>query len=176
MLKFLLKLFIICFAVNIFSISILCASGKYDENEVIAAFVYNISKFIKWDKNKREILINVIGDKQVEKCFGMLDSRKSGNLRIKIYFKKSIRNLKGFDILYIDKSYKNKINLETLKSFVPNYKIFTCSNIKGFADNIGILEFYKERNRIRFKINIAKLKKSGIFLSSKVLELAKIVK
>ncbi len=87
-------------------------------------------------------------------------------------FSKNIQEIKNADILYIDKTYHN---FERILFPLKNHKIFTASNIKGFAERLGILEFYKNKKYIRFKINIKNLKKTGLFLGSEVLELAKIV-
>ena len=176
--KFLLKILILFFIVTLFSIQFLYPKDKkYNETEVISAFLYNITKFIKWDKNKKNILIYIFCNKNKQKYFDRLKDKKVNELTIIVKYAEYVTKVSNADIVYIDKSYQkiNKPSIGKIVSTLKNSKIFTASNIKDFAKSSGVLEFYKSKNYIRFKINIKNLKRTGVVLSSEVLELAKIV-
>jgi hypothetical protein len=50
----------------------------------------------------------------------------------------------------------------------------TISEIEGFTQSGGIINFYIEESKIRFEINVGAAEKAGLKISSKLLKLAKI--
>ena len=52
----------------------------------------------------------------------------------------------------------------------------TVGEVKGFAEQGGIINLTREENRLRFEVNIDAAAKSRLKISSKLLALAKIVK
>jgi hypothetical protein len=52
--------------------------------------------------------------------------------------------------------------------------ILTVSDAKGFAKTTGIIELYSNAGQLRFLINVDAAGRSGLRLSSKLLNLAKV--
>lgn len=55
------------------------------------------------------------------------------------------------------------------------YPVLTISEIRGFADAGGIIQLYRARNRIRFKINLDAARGRNLNLSARLLDLAELV-
>ena len=53
--------------------------------------------------------------------------------------------------------------------------VLTISEIRGFADASGAIQLYRDKDRIRFKINIGAARDRGLSLSARLLDLAEIV-
>ena len=62
--------------------------------------------------------------------------------------------------------------LEKLK----DARVLTVSEIDGFAQQGGIINFISERNKVRFEINPDAARRLGLNISSELLKLAKVVK
>ena len=53
--------------------------------------------------------------------------------------------------------------------------MLTISEIRGFADAAGAIQLYRDKDRIRFKINLGAARDRGLSLSARLLDLAEIV-
>jgi hypothetical protein len=51
--------------------------------------------------------------------------------------------------------------------------VLTISDIPGFGDTGGMAQFFFERGRLRFTIRVDAVKRSGLKMSSRLLNLAK---
>ena len=77
-------------------------------------------------------------------------------------------------ILFISALEKERV--ASILKFLKSSCILTISDIEGFAQSGGIINFVIEENKVRFEINIDAANRAGIKISSKVLKLAKIIK
>jgi hypothetical protein len=82
--------------------------------------------------------------------------------------------LKNCQIVFISPSEKQRFGqiLESLK----DSKTLTVSEIEGFAEQGGIINFVSERNKVRFEINPEAARSKGLTISSELLKLARVVK
>jgi hypothetical protein len=96
-----------------------------------------------------------------------------GNKRLEVKFCKDINEIGQCHILFISSSEKS--HLTALLSVLRNAHVLTVSDIEGFAQRGGIINFYTEENKIRFEINVDAASRNGLIISSKLLQLAKIV-
>ena len=86
---------------------------------------------------------------------------------------KSSSDINSCHVLFISSS--EKIIIKTILKKVDNNPILTVSDINGFSEQGGSIEFYVEENKIRFAINMRTLKETDIKVSSKLLRLAKVI-
>ena len=93
----------------------------------------------------------------------------------KIRFKKitSVENIKGCKILFIGNSETGRLDqiLETAKGSI----ILTVGDTTGFARRGVMINFYLENNKLRFEINPQAASRAGLWISSNLLKIAKIV-
>ena len=149
------------------------------EYAVKAAFLFNFTKFIEWSSdqsNKEDSLLQicVIGknpfNKELENIF---EGKKVEGKSIKVSYAKSVEEALLCDVAFIAKSEENA--LDRILKVLAKSAILTVSDIDDFAERGGIIGFYVEENRIRFKINADLAKETGLLISSKLLRLARIV-
>jgi len=75
------------------------------------------------------------------------------------------------DILFICTSEKE--NIKQLLSMTNNAAVLTVSDLPGFAEKGGIVGFVKEKNKVRFEINLKEATRSNIKVRSQLLSLAR---
>jgi hypothetical protein len=152
---------------------------KLGEYEVKAAFMYNFMKFIEWPDNAfpdNHVTMNlcILG----KDSFGStLDSAVQGetinNKKIVIKRLNDTHSLEKCHVLFISGSEQEHLTqiLKTLNGL----NILTVGDTKGFAQQGVVINFYIEENKVRFEINQDAVNRSRLKISSRLLNLAKIV-
>ncbi|MCG2722708.1 MAG: YfiR family protein [Thermodesulfovibrionales bacterium] len=147
---------------------------KPGEYRVKAAFIYNFLKFIEWPAaNNPSLKICVIGEDHFgndirEMLSGTVNNRKLSVKNISDY-----GELKKCNLVFINHSEED--HLAELVNIAREYHIVTIGDTDGFAQQGVMINFYLQENKIRFEINNDAARRSGIRISSKLLNLAKIV-
>lgn len=145
------------------------------ERQIKAAFLFNFLKFIEWPESKSADNVicflreNTFGDSLTP----LTKKRVRGN-PISIVENVTLEEISQCNILYIDDKYEE--SLDTLLLDVYLYPILTVGEIKHFAFKGGVVGFYREGKRIRFAINTSRAERLGLKMSSKLLELARVVR
>lgn len=147
------------------------------EYEVKAAFLYNFAKFTEWP--------SASSDSSLELClFGngpyrkALQSLEGKHVRDQVL---SVRVLDTADIpdscriLYVTAEKTDMLDA-IYKSISGHQGLLSVSDIEGFTQSGGIIEFRLIDNKLRFAINLQAARASEIDLSSKLLRLAVAVK
>lgn len=144
-------------------------------NAIIAALNYNFAKYADWPDMETKPSIQL--------CYFTDSFRHSfSTLEDKIIFEKpvSVRQLKdieqasGCELLYIDRS--ERAILQRLFVHLGNKPILTVSDINGFSDEGGMIEILQVDNKFRFKVNLTRMQRANLAMSSQVLKLAVEVK
>jgi hypothetical protein len=164
----------------IFLLSSLCpahtAQSPLGEYEIKAAFIYQFTKFMEWphtaEPTEGPFTICVLGEKSFDGIIHQLDSETVKDRKVEVRTSSDIieTNLNGCAILYIGKSEKPRIS--KILDQVQNTSVLTVSDMQGFLEKGGIVNFFNEGNKIRFGINQKQAEKSGIKISSKLLNVA----
>ena len=143
------------------------------QDEVEAAYLFNFAKFVTWPTaTKSEVLnICILG----KDPFGAaLDQIVSGEAiqgrRLAVLRFTSEREGTPCAILFIGSSEAS--HLERDLSAVASLPVLTVSDIPGFMQNGGTIQFVLDQNRVRFEVNLNAARKSGIVLSSQLLKVA----
>lgn len=151
---------------------------KLGEYEVKAAFMYNFLKFIEWPDNAfsdyhTSINLCVLGDDPFGSTLDSVHGETINDKKIIIKHYYDIDGLEKCNALFISSSEKERLTkiLKTLSGL----NILTISDTKSFAQQGVLINFYIEENKVRFEINQDAVSRSGIKISSKLLNLAKIV-
>jgi hypothetical protein len=173
------------------------AQRQPSKEEIEAAFLYNFAKFVEWPTNAfaeatSPIVIGVLGND----AFGgtvrdtIRTSQPVNGRRFAVEIYKNVGEIKGnrdCHILFVqaDTSSRNpqelKRELDRVSKILDELKdrsILTVSEDPGyqFAKLGGIVNFYTESNKIRFEINPDAAKGARLKISSKLLNLARIVR
>ena len=145
-----------------------------------AGYIYNFTKFIKWpEKANREINnggLNfcLVGEDPFGDILGKFAKKlKKKNRNLLITPQVSIEEMPQCHILFVSASEKSNVN--QILQRVREYPVLVIGDTPGFAKNGVGINFFLQKNKIRFEINHEALKRSGFVVSSELLNLARIV-
>jgi hypothetical protein len=146
------------------------------EYEVKAAYLFNFGRFIEWsDKaapaKEGAFEICVLG----QDPFGStLDATLNGtSLKGKSVAAKRIskaQDINSCRILFISSSEDGRLKeiLETLEKS----NVLTVSDIPGFSQRGGMIQFVVQGSKVRFEINLGSAEEAGLSVSSELLKVA----
>lgn len=147
------------------------------EREVEAAFLCSFAEFVDWPQARPDtpVRILVLG----EDPFGpMLEetvkSRPLQTKPIEIHRSRRPEDAPRFQVVYISDSERNR--LPEIFGSLADSSTLTVSDLDGFAQQGGIIGFVLEDKRVRFEINEDAARRVSLHISSRLLNLAHIVK
>jgi hypothetical protein len=144
------------------------------ENQLKAAYLLNFARFIYWPSqvfvsDTSPFVICIYGESGFGGSLKKLSSKVVNNRPIKIEYKDDNAIGENCNIVYIarssEQSYKSYINQ------LPDYTL-TVSDIEGFAQSSGMIEFIRIKNKLKFEINVVKSTEKKIKYRSQLLEVA----
>ncbi len=174
-------------------------AGSDNEYKLKTAVIFKLLKFIDFpvaekdgeggDSKKsadapRELVIGVCGGahEAFDAMFALRGMTVKGR---KITVRKlSVEDLLGtkklapivYDILWIPRpilSQKKPFVIKDLLKRLKSPDALTIGEVEGFIDRGGIINLFKEKNRIGFEINLVKAKRAKVKINSSVLKLAR---
>jgi len=156
-------------------------SEVYDQDQVKAVFLYNLTNFITWpDKADRNsaaaFTIGVFGR---DALGTFLEHAVSGEttkgLPIAVKYFQSLDRIQSdpCDLLFID---GDQMHLwPQIREVARRYKILTVSDVESFGARGGIVSLLTSGRKIRIEINLEEGRRNGFKISAKLLKLARIV-
>jgi len=149
------------------------------EYEIKAAYLYNFINYIGWAAGALppeggNITIGIVGECPYAAAFAPLNGKQIKGRKLVVKPVASTNDLEQCQIVFICGSEKSRLSeyLGQLK----DAKLLTVSEIDGFAEQGGVINFISERNKVRFEINPEAARRAGLTISSELLKLAKLVK
>jgi YfiR/HmsC-like len=162
----------------------LLASGVHgqamDEYRVKAAFLYNFAKFVEWPPEafktpKDPIVVCVLGHNPFGGSLEDVIRGKSIDGRAFAYRQVSDAAEAGAcQILFVSSSEGKRFR--SLAGTLKAAGILTVGEAQGFASDGGVINFKLDGGRVRFEINVDAAEHAQLHISSKLLNLAEIVK
>ncbi|MGE5110132.1 MAG: YfiR family protein [Acidobacteriaceae bacterium] len=148
---------------------------KATEAQLKAAFLFNFAKYVTWPHSpESHFNICILGPDP----FGpALDSIVTGEtLAGKPAQVRRIRGTheaSGCQIVFVSSSDESR--LQSILDELATTPALTVSDMPGFVDRGGMIQFVTEGDRVRFIVNLAAAQKVGLVLSSELLKVAKAV-
>ena len=144
---------------------------------VKAAFLYNFAKFAEWPALPAgaHIVACVVGDDRIAAALvDTVRGQEIGGHAFEVLRPQDSVTWRVCQLLFVADAeiQRSAAGLGAIKSL----PILTVSDGKGFAEAIGIIEFYVEGGRMRFAINVDAAERSGLRVSSRLLGLAKVIR
>ena len=140
-----------------------------------AAFLFNFVKFADWNGVQPETLVLcVANDDQIGAA--LADSVRGQAITghgLEVRRLNSDNSLSGCHLLYVPAADARQMLAKIIKSSEP---MLTVSDAPGFAQSGGMIELFQESGRMRFAINVDTAQRTGVRLSSRLLDLARIVR
>jgi len=170
-----LKAVLIAVAVAGFS-RLAVSQERVPEPLIKTALVFNISKFAQWPNgvfsdSRDPILACVAGTGAFAEAFVAIEGRTISDRRIDVKRVESPAEFQSCHILVIPSEGFAVVGRHLRK--LANRPILMFSDHPGFAQRHGAIEIISKDQRIGFKVNIDRLARTRINLSSKVLNLAR---
>lgn len=157
------------------------AQPSLDEAVVKVYYTYNFGKFVDWPASQLAgptLNLCVLG----EDAFGAaaqqaLADRSVKGLPLRVMtYQRGLISPDALDqchILYISQSERSRIG--AIVRAVGDLPILTVSDVERFSRRGGMITLVRSGSRIRFRINIDAVRRAGLSVSSKLLELAETV-
>ena len=148
------------------------------EAKLKAAFILNFAKFVDWPPDHFSPI-----DKNILFCFVGVDRNRKHYIdtfeQKQVKGKQALVRITGYDAPLNDCSVLfvrglNQGQLAHLQSVLTGRPILTIGETDLFMEAGGMIRFYAHQGKIRFEINPAAAKRSGLAISSKLLNLARI--
>ena len=150
------------------------------EHQVKAAFLFNFARFVEWppDAGRQandEFVICVADDEAFAAAVDRVVGGKSLDGRVlrvrRLHVGDDIRSCK---IVYLGST--DPARLDSLLKSARTTAVLTIGDAPGFTRRGGIINFILQDNRVRFEINPDAAERAGLRISSKLLQLATIVR
>lgn len=156
------------------------AQSPATEYEVKAAYLLNFGKFIKWPETALppgtdKFSICVLGDDPFGNVLSttVRDEKIDGKPVVARRIGRS-QDVTGCQVLFISRSEDKQVH--KLLQSLSKTAILTVSDMPGFMDRNGMIQFTLVNNRVRFEVNLDSVQQAGITLSSELLKVASFVK
>lgn len=116
----------------------------------------------------------VAGENPFEKKIINLFEKNIDGKKIIVSEKAIDDSLKSCNVIFIQKNQHK--NVLKILEIIHQYPILTIAESAGSSEQGVVLNFYIENERLRFEINIEAVKKAGLTVDPRLLNLAKIIK
>ena len=149
------------------------------EYQLKAVFLYRFTQFTEWPEAASPtadtpIVIGVLGKDPFGKYLDLaIRNERVHNRRLTIQRYQRSEEAKNCDLVFISTSEEGR--LEKCLADLKGRSILTVGEMEGFALRGGMIEFFTERNRVQFRVNLAAARAANLRISSKLLELAEVV-
>lgn len=165
------------------------APFELPQYQVKAAFIYNFIKFVEWpeesfsEKNSPYV-IGVLGidpffesDLLLNYLNQAVEGKTINNREILVKpsspSSTRISDFKDCHLVFISASEKNR--MKEILAGLNQPGLLTISETDNFCEQGGMINFFMASGKVRFEINAKAAEKAGLKISSKLLNVAKIV-
>ena len=155
------------------------ALGPRPEYAIKAAAVYNLALFVQWPAGsitnaKPALVIGVLGNDPFGPYLSAatLTNTKQGT-PIVLKACRNVEEAKTCQLLFISSS--EKANLASILSELQGRNILTVGDMDGFTSVGGMVNLVADRT-VHFQINLNAVRRTGLQISSQLLELAQIMR
>ncbi len=169
--------------VSVFFSQLLNSASQYDEYTLKAVYIKKFNNYIDWPKEKLKckkinyFTIGIIGKTPIyEKLTALYKNQKVFNKKVRIIKIKKLKNnskISSFNVIFI--AIKNRKKIKKIVNFSKKNSILLISDSPHYCQYGIHINFYVEKNKIKFEINRNALIQSKLSTSSVLLSLAKIV-
>jgi hypothetical protein len=153
-------------------------SEPLSEYQVKAAFLFNFAKFIEWPSSNwadgNALVLCVVGDDPFgADLIRVVAGQSVRGQMILIRKNRFGEDLRGCHILFISDS--EKAHVGQILAGLQGHPVLTVSDIDGFAQAGGVMQFVTEQSRVRFLVNLEAASQAKLRINSKLLALARVI-
>jgi hypothetical protein len=158
--------------------SVSAPSGQVAEHDVKAAYLYNFTKFVEWPDGvpaaEQPFRLCVVADAATTEAVTRTMAGESvGGRPAETVVPDSPKSVHDCQILFVGRG--SMTRAARLLDAAKGRPILVVGEVPGFAKRgAGAIEFVREQSRLRFEINVAVAKGSGLSISSRLLQVARV--
>jgi len=142
---------------------------------VRVAYLYSLIKFVDWPAPQNDLLIGYVGTPGTgETLLKSLDGRKSDAHTLHVVLSPSDEMLERCEIIYFGDASPEDIRKTLAK--VDGRPVLTLGETDSFPRRGGMVGLVKDEDHIEIVVNLELAQRSGVKISSRVLNLATIVR
>jgi hypothetical protein len=145
-------------------------SSQYD---VQAVYLFDFAKFVRWPVGAEQETLNFcIAGKKVyaDTLTKIVAGEQIDSHPLAVRLVEHPEDEAGCDILFIDATAQEP--LDSLLAAALGKPILTVSDMPGFLDQGGMIQFLLIDNRVRFSVDLRPVGRSGLSLNSELLKVA----
>lgn len=156
------------------------AAMQQAEHQVRAQFVYNFANFVDWPNDafadiEAPIKICLFGEVQFAPYLYTYAGTMIGTRELLVQKTDQLDDIKsGCHILYVGDD--QRVQLPGFWEQIQYLYVLSIGERYGFAEQGGIINIMRTRDRLQFDINIENALINGLFLDSDLLALARVIK
>jgi hypothetical protein len=145
--------------------------------DVQAVYLFDFTKFIRWPATSEHETISIcIAGQQgfSDTLTRIVAGERVDSHTLSVRLVQQAQDEADCDILFIGSAAEGR--LDNLLAATKGKPVLTVSDIPGFLDRGGMIQFLTVGNRVRFSVDLRPVARSGISLSSELLKVAVAVK
>ncbi len=147
----------------------------FTEYEVKAGFIYNFAKFVEWPKTTpATISLCIVGEDPFGAAGTLMNGKAIGSRKLEVRSAVMGPDLRRCQIVFLAAEQSGQ--LPQLLENIGKLPILTIGDQEGLAGQGVIISFYRDAEKVRFEINVDAAKRAKLPISSKLLNLARIVR
>lgn len=139
---------------------------------LISAYIYNFTQLTSWPQSAvRDVFtVCVVGSDPFDSNLDPLESRKVNDVKIVVKHRNATDgDLSACNVLYVSGSERG--NLKDILKPLKSVPVLTMSDIGGFSNSGGMIEFKLEDGKINIWVALSQVRVTGLSISSKLLNL-----
>ncbi|MGD8631730.1 MAG: YfiR family protein [Gammaproteobacteria bacterium] len=143
------------------------------EYRIKAAFLYNFTSFVTWPEafaSQTGFTLCVFGHDPFGNLLDKLAGKSVKNTQLVVRRLESLALLDQCQLVFISEISNDQLGAAL--AMLQRLPVLTVSDVHGFTELGGIIEFRIIDNKVRFDINVDAAESSGLSISSKLLSLA----
>jgi hypothetical protein len=149
------------------------------EYEVKLGFIYNFINFVSWpeaifESNADPLIMCIVSDNPSSQVLYKLDGKNIKQRKIKVIAYQEETCLEQSHVLFF--ATQQIAFIQQILDQIKGRSILTIGEVDGFSRMGGAINFFREHNRLRFRVNIDAVQRNALKMSSQLLVSAQIVK
>jgi hypothetical protein len=155
-------------------------TGK-EEYTLKAAFLYRFTDYVDWENNAADnFSIAIVGESEITSpLIDLAGDKKIKNKRIRVNAFNNINDLTAstngigaYQIIFVSHNYTG---IENVISKVADLPILVITEERGAAEKGAVINFLIVSNKLKFEVNMKAVYRSGLKISSQLLQHAILV-
>lgn len=150
------------------------APAQEDQLTVRAAYLFNLSKYVSWPEEKRELTICLAADQHTGTILKhLLEGKDSDGRKVHVVIEPSEFAIRQCAILYLDGV--SPARADALLEEVGSAPVLTVGVNTAFVHGNGMVGLVRTGDQMQLFVNLSALQSAGIQMSSRLLDIAIIV-